>query len=203
MKIVPWRRRTHEPQTFFWNMEPKTWFALLEDFLRLNCVSPSEWAKVGRHLLCKFSPRLFYLSRTSSRKREAGRKGSNAGGSQAEMTARGYPPVDTGSSSLSDECANSAIADNAQEQKKIATSWNQKTQCPFVLFRKCRLICSSSSWYGGLQDSKSRLKGNSCKENCATQSDTIAKSLEECFISIGEIHDEMPSAFQHLLDQIF
>ncbi|KRY57174.1 hypothetical protein T03_439 [Trichinella britovi] len=63
---------------------------------------------------------------------------------------------------------------NAQEQKKIATSWNQKTQCPFVLFRKCRLICSSSSWYGGLQDSKSRLKGNSCKENCATQSDTIA-----------------------------
>ncbi|KRY09953.1 hypothetical protein T12_13865 [Trichinella patagoniensis] len=28
------------------------------------------------------------------------------------MTARGYPPVDTGSSSLSDECANSAIADN-------------------------------------------------------------------------------------------
>ncbi|KRX34601.1 hypothetical protein T02_5278 [Trichinella nativa] len=111
MKIVPWRRRTHEPQTFLWNMEPKTWFALLEDFLRLNCVSPSEWAKVGRHLLCKFSPRLFYLSCTSSRKREAGRKGSNAGGSQAEMTAREYPPVDTGSSSLSDECANSAIAD--------------------------------------------------------------------------------------------
>ncbi|KRY06981.1 hypothetical protein T12_12510, partial [Trichinella patagoniensis] len=70
-------------------MESKTWLALLEDFLRLNCVSPSEWAK-----------------------REAGRKGSNTGGRQAEMTARGYPPVDTGSSSLSDECANSAIADN-------------------------------------------------------------------------------------------
>ncbi|KRY57436.1 Checkpoint serine/threonine-protein kinase BUB1, partial [Trichinella britovi] len=47
----------------------------------------------------------------SSEKREAGRKGSKAGGSQAEMTARGNPPVDIGSSSPSDECANSAITE--------------------------------------------------------------------------------------------
>ncbi|KRZ97809.1 Checkpoint serine/threonine-protein kinase BUB1, partial [Trichinella sp. T8] len=47
----------------------------------------------------------------SSEKREAGRKGSKAGGSQAEMTARGNPPVDIGSSSLSDEYANSAITE--------------------------------------------------------------------------------------------
>ncbi|XP_003367659.1 hypothetical protein Tsp_11929 [Trichinella spiralis] len=111
MKIVPRRRRTHQPQPFLRNMEPKTWLALLEDLLRHNCVSPSKCTNVGRHLLCKFSPRLFYPSCTSSRKREAGRKGSNAGGSQAEMTARGNPPLDTDSSSLSDECANSAIAD--------------------------------------------------------------------------------------------
>ncbi|KRX49062.1 Checkpoint serine/threonine-protein kinase BUB1, partial [Trichinella murrelli] len=47
----------------------------------------------------------------SSEKRKAGRKGSKAGGSQAEMTARGNPPVDIGSSSPSDECANSAITE--------------------------------------------------------------------------------------------
>ncbi|KRY22403.1 hypothetical protein T12_6240 [Trichinella patagoniensis] len=29
------------------------------------------------------------------------------------MTARGNPPFDTGSSSLSDECANSAITENS------------------------------------------------------------------------------------------
>ncbi|KRY54312.1 hypothetical protein T03_5892 [Trichinella britovi] len=45
----------------------------------------------------------------SSGKREAGRKGSKAGGSHVEMTVRGNPPVDTESSSLSDEYANSAI----------------------------------------------------------------------------------------------
>ncbi|KRY44589.1 hypothetical protein T03_13660 [Trichinella britovi] len=116
MKIVPWRRRTHEPQTFLWNMEPKTWFALLEDFLRLNCVSPSEWAKNSANAFCgstTINCRAWcdVSSTVLVRKREAGRKGSNAGGSQAEMTARGYPPVDTGSSSLSDECANSAIGD--------------------------------------------------------------------------------------------
>ncbi|KRY11964.1 hypothetical protein T12_17093 [Trichinella patagoniensis] len=47
----------------------------------------------------------------SSGKREAGRKGSKASGSQGEMTEQKSPPVDTGSSSLSDECANSAIAE--------------------------------------------------------------------------------------------
>ncbi|KRY30781.1 hypothetical protein T01_15450 [Trichinella spiralis] len=66
MKIVPRRRRTHEPLPFLRNMEPKTWLALLEDLLRLNCVSQSKCTNVGRHLLCKFSPRLFYPSCTSS-----------------------------------------------------------------------------------------------------------------------------------------
>ncbi|KRY42152.1 hypothetical protein T01_5748 [Trichinella spiralis] len=46
----------------------------------------------------------------SSGKLEAGRKGSKASGSQGEMTEQKGPPADTGSSSLSDECANSAIA---------------------------------------------------------------------------------------------
>ncbi|KRX68645.1 hypothetical protein T09_11190, partial [Trichinella sp. T9] len=42
-----------------------------------------------------------------------GKVGSRKKGkqSQAEMTARGNPPFDTGSSSLSDECANSAITE--------------------------------------------------------------------------------------------
>ncbi|KRY04541.1 hypothetical protein T01_15062, partial [Trichinella spiralis] len=35
MKIVPRRRRTHEPHPFLRNMESKTWLALLEDLLRL------------------------------------------------------------------------------------------------------------------------------------------------------------------------
>ncbi|KRY61405.1 hypothetical protein T03_119, partial [Trichinella britovi] len=43
-----------------------------------------------------------------------GKVGSRKKGkqSQAEMTARGNPPFDTGSSSLSDECANSAITEH-------------------------------------------------------------------------------------------
>ncbi|KRX14720.1 hypothetical protein T07_5224 [Trichinella nelsoni] len=45
------------------------------------------------------------------KKREAGRKGSKASGRQAEMTAEGNPPVDTGSSPLCNECENSAIAE--------------------------------------------------------------------------------------------
>ncbi|KRZ96405.1 hypothetical protein T08_14575 [Trichinella sp. T8] len=47
----------------------------------------------------------------SSGKREAGIKGSKVSGSQGEMTEQKSPPVDTGLSSLSDECANSAIAE--------------------------------------------------------------------------------------------
>ncbi|KRX14550.1 hypothetical protein T07_3066 [Trichinella nelsoni] len=47
----------------------------------------------------------------SSGKREAGRKRIKASGSQEEMAEQKGPPVDTGSSSLSDECANSAIAE--------------------------------------------------------------------------------------------
>ncbi|KRZ47346.1 hypothetical protein T02_9961 [Trichinella nativa] len=31
MKIVPRRRRTRQPQTFFLNMEPHSWLAMLED----------------------------------------------------------------------------------------------------------------------------------------------------------------------------
>ncbi|KRY24020.1 hypothetical protein T12_537 [Trichinella patagoniensis] len=43
-------------------------------------------------------------------KREPGRKGSRAGGSQAEdMTAQRNPPVDNGPSSPSDDCANNPV----------------------------------------------------------------------------------------------
>ncbi|KRY56731.1 hypothetical protein T03_14411 [Trichinella britovi] len=62
---------------------------------------------VGSESLLCASSTVFVLS---SGKREAGRKGSKVSGSQGEMTEQKSPPVDTGSSSLSDECANSAIA---------------------------------------------------------------------------------------------
>ncbi|KRY07788.1 hypothetical protein T12_16458 [Trichinella patagoniensis] len=61
-------------------------------------------------LAVTYRRRSLFVVANNHGKREAGRKGSKACGNHVEMTVRGNPPVDTGSSSLIAEYANSAVA---------------------------------------------------------------------------------------------
>ncbi|KRZ73560.1 hypothetical protein T08_14695, partial [Trichinella sp. T8] len=78
------------------------------------------------------------------------------------MTARGYPPVDTGSSSLNDECANSAIADKTAYFDPSLIIWFSRQHQPeeleksmndvglpvavLIQFQKCWNAEGISSW---------------------------------------------------------
>ncbi|KRX38428.1 hypothetical protein T05_8252 [Trichinella murrelli] len=92
-------------------MKARSFRSGLEHLIKLNVTDTdreedcnSEWMKGAWFSLVQKA------RCDGSSMREAGRKGSKAGGRQTEMTAEGNAPVDTGLSSLSDECENSAIA---------------------------------------------------------------------------------------------